>query len=486
MPPDRKDEGGRRKDESRQTAGSGSSFLLPPSSFRLWVRIAVVIWSAVLAVTLLRGLLLPKNGTTYWYFAEGGADWLSGKELYQVVGGSCRYSPLFHALMAPLALLPERLGALLWRMLNAGVFMAGMACWARMLLPLDQDRARQALLFLLALPLALGSINNAQANPLMTGLILLSLAAAAGERWSWSALCIALACLLKIYPVAVGLLLVLIYPRQFAGRFVAALALGLGLPFVLRDPSYVARQYVNWYRVLQADDRSAWHPHFAYRDLWLLFRLVGLPLSRQAYHTVQLLVAGMVAALCWWKARQGAEQRVVLNTILGLAACWMTLCGPATESCTYILLAPSLAWALLEVWHKPEAPAPGSSLLEVWHKPEAPAPGPSPHKPEGPAPGPSPHKPEAPAPGPSRRWPFGLVQRQSPALKGMLAASYGLFLASFMAAWFPGVNRVHGLGTHPLGALLLLLVLAWTSLSGRGNATAGRGPALPAGKPRAA
>jgi len=412
----------------------------------LWMRIAVVIWSTVLAVTLVRGLLLPKNGTTYWYFAEGGADWLAGKELYQVLGGSCRYSPLFHAMMAPLALLPDRFGALLWRMLNAGVFMAGMACWARMLLPRDQDRARQALLFLLALPLALGSINNAQANPLMTGLILLSLAAAAGERWSWSALCIALACLLKIYPVAVGLLLVLIYPRQFAGRFVAALALGLGLPFVLRDPSYVARQYVNWYRVLQADDRSAWHPHFAYRDLWLLFRLVGLPLSRQAYHVVQLLVAGMVAALCWWKARQGAEQRVVLNTILGLAACWMTLCGPATESCTYILLAPSLAWALMEVWHKPEGPAPGSS----------------------------------------RRWPFGLVQRQSPALKGMLAASYGLFLASFMAAWFSGVNRVHGLGTHPLGALLLLLVLAWTSLSGRGNATEGRGPALPAGKPRAA
>ena len=26
----------------------------------------------------------------------------------------------------------------------------------------------------------------------------------------------------------------------------------------------------------------------------------------------------------------------------------MTLCGPATESCTYILLAPVLAWAVLE------------------------------------------------------------------------------------------------------------------------------------------
>jgi hypothetical protein len=31
-----------------------------------------------------------------------------------------------------------------------------------------------------------------------------------------------------------------------------------------------------------------------------------------------------------------------------LAGCWMVLCGPASESCTYILLAPILAWAALE------------------------------------------------------------------------------------------------------------------------------------------
>src|SRR5205807_751943 len=35
--------------------------------------------------------------------------------------------------------------------------------------------------------------------------------------------------------------------------------------------------------------------------------------------------------------------------------CWMVLCGPASESCTYILLAPILAWAVLEATmdHRP-------------------------------------------------------------------------------------------------------------------------------------
>jgi hypothetical protein len=326
--------------------------------------------------------------------------------------------------VAPLALLPEHLGALLWRLLNAGVFLAGMACWARMLLPPDLGRDRQALLFLLALPLVVGSINNAQANALMTGLILLALAAAASERWNWAALGIALACVLKIYPVAVGLLLALVYPRRFTVRFGAALALGVGLPFLLQDPAYVARQYAHWYCALQADDRSAWDLRSSYRDLWLLIRLVGLPISRHAYLIVQLGAAGMVAALCWWQARQKAKQRVVLNTILGLGACWMTLCGPATESCTYILLAPTLAWAVLEAWHRPDAPAPG----------------------------------------PSRPWRCGLVWT--------LAASYAVFLSSFVATWFPGVARLHALGTHPLAALLLLSALVCTSLTGGGMARA--------------
>jgi hypothetical protein len=44
----------------------------------------------------------------------------------------------------------------------------------------------------------------------------------------------------------------------------------------------------------------------------------------------------------------GWPQRQLLTMVLGLAGCWMVLCGPATESCTYILVAPTLAWAVLD------------------------------------------------------------------------------------------------------------------------------------------
>ena len=36
---------------------------------------------------------------------------------------------------------------------------------------------------------------------------------------------------------------------------------------------------------------------------------------------------------------------------LSLAALWMMLLGPATESSTYLLLAPTLAWIVFDTWN---------------------------------------------------------------------------------------------------------------------------------------
>jgi hypothetical protein len=44
---------------------------------------------------------------------------------------------------------------------------------------------------------------------------------------------------------------------------------------------------------------------------------------------------------------RGWPRSEVLAAILALGSCWMILCGPATESPTYVLLAPAMAWAVL-------------------------------------------------------------------------------------------------------------------------------------------
>src|SRR5206468_938725 len=46
---------------------------------------------------------------------------------------------------------------------------------------------------------------------------------------------------------------------------------------------------------------------------------------------------------------------VLVTRLLAVGCCWMTALGPATESSTYTLLAPSLAAALVAAWADPEA-----------------------------------------------------------------------------------------------------------------------------------
>src|SRR5207237_9491226 len=130
-----------------------------------------------------------------------------------------RYSPLVAVCFAPFSLLPDATGAVLWRLLNVGVFIVALAWWSESVLPGPLTRRQRVVLFLLVLPLAVGNLNNGQSNLLVLGLILMAVAALANAggpvtdswRFALAAVCLALASLFKIYPIAIGLLLVVIY-----------------------------------------------------------------------------------------------------------------------------------------------------------------------------------------------------------------------------------------------------------------------------------
>src|SRR5438132_5539965 len=196
---------------------------------RRLARIVIGAWVMVLAVVCLRTLWQPRVHSTYPIFITAARNWLAGQDIYYKgnapPGGldDFRYSPLAAPLLTPLAFLSDNIGGVLWRLLNAaalvgGLFWCGRSVFQELLTP------RQRLLFfLLVLPLAAGNFNNGQSNPLVLGLVLASVAAAAECRWNIAAVCIALASLLKIYPIGIALLLVVLYPRQFFSRLTVAL-----------------------------------------------------------------------------------------------------------------------------------------------------------------------------------------------------------------------------------------------------------------------
>jgi hypothetical protein len=409
-----------------------------------WVRLAVAAWLIVLAAICGRCGLRPRSHTLYTTWAGAGHDWVIGRDLYRNTWewhqDQFRYSPLVAVILVPFSYLPEGLGGVVWRLLNAAVLLGGFAWWLRAAAPRRTTPREQAVLFLLMLPLSLGSLNNGQPNPLVIGLLLLALAAFGRDRWNLAAVCVMLAVALKVYPIAVGLLLVAVYPRRFALRLLLATLIGLAVPFLCQHWHYVQAQYGLWYHKLGGDDRKGWPSHMAYRDLWLLLRVSRVKISPGAYTALQLATAAGAALLCV-AARRGLDRRQVLLAVLALGSCWMTLVGPATESCTYVMVAPVLAWAALTAVRAP------------WQRWGMTA-------------------------GGSQPWPA--------AVRWMPAASWWLFLVTVLAGltagppttpdpnrhplrevvdairhgWPPATNQVHALGLHPLAGLLLTAAYA--------------------------
>lgn len=360
---------------------------------------ALLAWSALLLAVSARLLATaPTRNSVYPIFADAGRSWRAGEGVYLLPESTpgktvFRYSPAVAAFFAPFTLLPDSAGNIVWRVLNVAAALAALAWWLRV-----QRSPQWPAVVLLVLPLAVGNVNNGQSNLLILALLLAAVTAAQADRLRLAAACCAAATLFKIYPLALGLLLVLVLPRRFLGWLALFLGLGLVLPFLCQQPGYVQGQYADWIRYLGHDDRSSWALADGYRDLRMLLATWGMTLGDRPYLLLQLWGAAACAAAVLGRQFVGCERERLLRLLLGLAVVWMTLLGPCSESSTYVLLAPTLALGLLTA--------------------------------------------------------NGLA-------RGWLIGSYGLLLAAGAAGWFPGgTAAVHPLGLHPLAALLLLAGLA--------------------------
>ena len=329
--------------------------LWPPNS-KAAQNIAWGVWLIALVVIAVRGELAPASNSVIPCYFEAGHHWVAGEDLYQRCRDTCRYSPFMHAVLAPLCVAPSWLGPLLWRGLNAGIFLLGMRRWLFAVCPMEWSESARAAVLVLTLPLALGSVNNGQANVLMVGAMLWASAAAAEGRWWPTAAGITIATLLKVYPLAFGLILIAAFPRRLGWRLPLCLAVGLAAPFLIQPIAYVARQYPRWLANLLEDDRTRLALQYGYRDLWQLIRAARLPIDHQLYVVLQVALACCLGITCAALGLYGLPRRRLAWHALGMGAVWMTLCGPATESCTYILLAPVLPAVGLDCWRRREPP----------------------------------------------------------------------------------------------------------------------------------
>jgi hypothetical protein len=346
----------------RTISSASRSFRFTPAQ---WERIVLVVWALVVCAVVARAIVAPHQNTVFTVFREAGASWLHGANLYSNVG-KYLYSPLVAAFFALFAWMPESIGGGVWRLAIVSVYLSSFIFWARhfgrglissMYLPL-----------LLLLPLSLGNLNNGQASLLVIGLLLNACLAVEARKWTLAALLIAVATFFKIYPLVIGLLFTVVYPRHLAARLFLSLFILWLLSLVLQKPQYVQEQYHDWFASLGADQRRVSGALGTWRDFWLLLRIIRVPITVFGYAMLQVAAGGVIALFCWWArhVHHWQECRLLWMTFT-LGCLWITLFGPSTELSTYVFLAPSLAFVVAAAWQSGQSDAgrPDASCLWI-------------------------------------------------------------------------------------------------------------------------
>jgi hypothetical protein len=316
-------------------------------------RWAVAGWIIVLTGVAVRtAVMVPGARSVYPIFQHAGESWLAHADLYPATQQPpgyplFRYSPPVAVAFVPLAELPTRLGDILWRGLNAVALLGGLTWAIRRMPDRPLSTTQVAVVFLLLLPAAPGGFGNGQCNAMVIGLVLAGYAASSERRFTLAAIVLAVATLLKLYPVAPALLLVALYPRPFGLRYAIALLLGLAVPFVFADPAYVQRQYELWVHYFANEDRSDWPADSTNLDLQFVVNEWIAPMSTSTYRLVEAIGGLVFAGLTLAAARRFGSADRAAWLALGLGSVWMTTLGPATESPTYMVLAPAAAMAVV-------------------------------------------------------------------------------------------------------------------------------------------
>jgi hypothetical protein len=319
----------------------------------IWILSAGIVWTLVLSGLVVRfSCGWAHRAYAFNDYMLAGLHWMRGEYLYANWRGFI-YSPVIAAFFAPFSCLPPAFAYSLWLCANAAALLGGLAALFNTNLFTGFSQKGVGIVYLLLVPLGLGNLDVGQANPLVVGMLMFAIAAVRVKRWNIAALCVAIPTFLKIYPLAVGKLISVIAPRRFVWRLLLALLLLGVAPFLFQHWSYVSDQYHAWIETRISDNRVGYPEKYVPIDLWFLLHWVGrLPIQPWFYSLIQSGVGASAALFCIWGTWKNWKIERVLIGLFFLSSVWMPLCGPATESNTYLLLVPALILALVQSFHE--------------------------------------------------------------------------------------------------------------------------------------
>lgn len=309
----------------------------------------------VVVVTVLVALQPGRRTVTPTYHLAS-RNWWAGRELYHGGTWGYLYPPQFAILFTPFAAAPSPLGDVLWRWVNLGLFISGLARLAR--LPGGEGRPPLlALITVLSIPACLSSARSGQVNMTEAGLLIHAAVDIARAQWWRASVLLAVAVFLKPVGLAMALLAAAVWGKLRPRFALAALAL-LVLPFAAGSAPYVIQQYqaLFWKWSLSVT------PSDPFCDLGGLLTKLSIALPERVLMAVRACAALAMLGLAAASSRRrptdpredGSAHRLrTALLVLALGVTYATVFNPRTETNGYVMLAPAVAVFAGLVWQVP-------------------------------------------------------------------------------------------------------------------------------------
>jgi len=332
-----------RRQLPRQIIWAKSSehhILISKAQIDRWISLRNVFW-LYLVTTVIATLYkmwlgtFPLNGVlceplrNFTVFRDSFFDLIHFRDLYTGSEGIFKYSPTFALLMAPFSGLPYWVGVVIWNLINSFCLFLGI----KSLLHLS-DKTKSLILLYAVVELTT-SLQNAQSNALIVGLILCAFSLLERDRYAFSTLLIALTVYIKIFGL-IAFALFLFYRAK--GRFAVWSLIWMTLlflsPLLVVDIDQLMSLYKSWFTLLTEDHASsyglsvlgwlkAWfgiHPNkHAVTITGFLF--LCLPLMRIERHKEYLFRLCFLSSMLVWSVifNHKAESPTFIIAVVGVA-----------------------------------------------------------------------------------------------------------------------------------------------------------------------
>ncbi len=288
----------------------------------------------------------PTHYNNYLIFKTSFRHLVENKDLYiEHLGDHIdyfKYSPSFAALMMPFAYVPDWIGLPCWNILNALVLAS-----ALIHLPFIENRVKAPVLAL-AIIESLTSLQNAQSNALIAGLIIWTFICLERKQIAWAALLVALSIYIKIFGV-LGFMLFLFYPNKWkaaAWSILWMILIGI-LPLAFVSVQQLVYLYKSWGNLLSWDANAS-----------VGLSVQGWLTSWFGLNVPKNLLIGIGALVLLLPLLNFKQWKTPLFRILFLSAVliWMVIFNHKAESPTFVIaFSGVLIWAFsqkLNHFHK--------------------------------------------------------------------------------------------------------------------------------------